>query len=61
MIRFSDVSFTYDGADRPTLDRVDLTIGEGELCVVVGPTGLGQDHTAPGASTGWSPTSPGDG
>ena len=42
MIRFSDVSFTYDGADRPTLDRVDLTIGEGELCVVVGPTGSGK-------------------
>jgi energy-coupling factor transport system ATP-binding protein len=42
MIRFSDVSFTYDGADRPTLDRVDLSIGEGELCVVVGPTGSGK-------------------
>ncbi|HVC66014.1 MAG TPA: ATP-binding cassette domain-containing protein [Acidimicrobiales bacterium] len=42
MIGFADVSFTYDGADRPTLDRVDLTVGEGELCVVVGPTGSGK-------------------
>jgi energy-coupling factor transport system ATP-binding protein len=42
MIRFHDVSFTYDGADRPTLDRVDLAVGEGELCVVVGPTGSGK-------------------
>ena len=42
MIRFIDVSFTYDGAERPTLDRVDLDVGEGELCVVVGPTGSGK-------------------
>ncbi|HEY5110084.1 MAG TPA: ATP-binding cassette domain-containing protein [Acidimicrobiales bacterium] len=36
------MTFTYDGADRPTLDRVDLAVGEGELCVVVGPTGSGK-------------------
>ena len=42
MIRFQDVSFTYDGADRPTLDHVDLVVAEGELCVVVGPTGSGK-------------------
>ena len=42
MIRFTDVSFTYDGAERPTLVHVDLTVGEGELCVVVGPTGSGK-------------------
>jgi energy-coupling factor transport system ATP-binding protein len=42
MIRFDGVTFTYDGAERPTLDRVDLTVGEGELCVVVGPTGSGK-------------------
>jgi energy-coupling factor transporter ATP-binding protein EcfA2 len=42
VIRFEDVSFTYDGADHPTLDRVDLQVGEGELCVVVGPTGSGK-------------------
>jgi energy-coupling factor transport system ATP-binding protein len=42
VIRFNDVTFTYDGADRPTLDRVDLVVGEGELCVAVGPTGSGK-------------------
>ena len=42
MIRFRDVSFSYDGADRPTLDHVDLVVAEGELCVVVGPTGSGK-------------------
>ena len=42
MIHFEQVSFTYDGADRPTLDRVDLDVPEGELCVVVGPTGSGK-------------------
>jgi energy-coupling factor transporter ATP-binding protein EcfA2 len=42
MIQFSDVTFTYDGAEHPTLERVDLTVGEGELCVVVGPTGSGK-------------------
>ncbi len=42
MIRFEQVSFTYDGAEHPTLDRVDLVVGEGEMCVVVGPTGSGK-------------------
>jgi energy-coupling factor transport system ATP-binding protein len=36
------VTFTYDGADRPTLSGVDLAVGEGELCAVVGPTGSGK-------------------
>ncbi len=42
MIRCTDVTFTYDGADRPTLSGVDLVVGEGELCAVVGPTGSGK-------------------
>ncbi|MGA2838119.1 MAG: ATP-binding cassette domain-containing protein [Acidimicrobiales bacterium] len=42
MIRFDEVTFTYDGAVRPTLDQVSLAVGEGELCVVVGPTGSGK-------------------
>ncbi len=42
MIRFSDVTFTYDGSSRPTLSHVDLSIDEGELCLVVGQTGSGK-------------------
>lgn len=42
MIRFEDVSVTYAGADRPTLDRVDLALPEGELVLVVGRTGSGK-------------------
>ena len=42
MIRFSEVSFTYSGVPTPTLDRVDLPIDEGELCLVVGRTGSGK-------------------
>lgn len=42
MIQCAQVTFTYDGADRPTLSGVDLAVGEGELCAVVGPTGSGK-------------------
>ena len=42
MIRFSDVTFTYADAPAPTLRHVDLTIDEGELCLVVGLTGSGK-------------------
>jgi energy-coupling factor transport system ATP-binding protein len=42
MIRFSNVGFTYSESPSPTLSGVDLAIGEGELCLVVGPTGSGK-------------------
>ena len=42
MIVFDQVTVTYDGADLPVLRDVDLAIQEGELCVVVGPTGCGK-------------------
>ncbi|MFC5922944.1 ABC transporter ATP-binding protein [Micromonospora vulcania] len=42
MIRFERVSVTYDGAHRPALRDVDLSIDEGELCLVVGHTGAGK-------------------
>ncbi|MFI0943960.1 ABC transporter ATP-binding protein [Streptomyces sp. NPDC021020] len=42
MIRFERVSVTYAGADRPVLRDVDLTVEEGELCLVVGRTGAGK-------------------
>ena len=42
MIRFEHVTFTYDEAAAPVLVDVDLTVDEGELCVVVGRTGVGK-------------------
>lgn len=42
MIRLEHVSVTYPGADSPALCDVDVSVAEGELCLVVGPTGAGK-------------------
>ena len=42
MISFEDVSVTYPEAAAPALERVALTVGEGELALVIGPTGAGK-------------------
>jgi energy-coupling factor transport system ATP-binding protein len=42
VIDLSQVTVTYDGADGPALSGVDLHVPEGELCLVVGPTGTGK-------------------
>ena len=42
MLRFEQVTVTYDGAGAPALRDVDLTVDEGELCLVVGRTGVGK-------------------
>lgn len=42
MIAFDDVTFWYDGDDRPTLAGVDLVMDEGELVLVSGRTGSGK-------------------
>ncbi|MEV5506824.1 ABC transporter ATP-binding protein [Streptomyces orinoci] len=42
MIRFEQVSVSYDGAAAPALRDVELTIPEGELCLLVGPSGVGK-------------------
>jgi energy-coupling factor transport system ATP-binding protein len=42
MIKFEDVSVRYPGGDHAVLSRVDLTVPEGELCLVVGRTGSGK-------------------
>ena len=41
-VAFDGVSFRYPGTDAPTLSDVDLHIHEGELILVVGPTGSGK-------------------
>jgi energy-coupling factor transporter ATP-binding protein EcfA2 len=54
MIRFEQVSVTYDGQDHPALRSVNLQVAEGELCLVVGPTGVGKS-TLLGAVNGLVP------
>ncbi|MFB7262275.1 ABC transporter ATP-binding protein [Streptomyces nojiriensis] len=42
MIRFEQVSVVYEGASAPSLRGVDLVIPEGELTLLVGPSGVGK-------------------
>ncbi|WP_329018073.1 ABC transporter ATP-binding protein [Streptomyces sp. NBC_00690] len=42
MIRFEQVSVTYADAGAPTVAHIDLTVPEGELVLLVGPSGVGK-------------------
>ncbi|MBB1484320.1 ATP-binding cassette domain-containing protein [Tessaracoccus sp. MC1865] len=42
MIRFENISFHYASSETLRLDAVGFRIDEGELCLVVGPTGTGK-------------------
>src|SRR5687768_1524230 len=42
MISFDRVGVTYADAGTPTLSGVSFTLGEGELCLVIGSTGAGK-------------------
>jgi energy-coupling factor transport system ATP-binding protein len=54
VIRFEDVSVTYDGAAEPTVQGVDFEVPEGELVLLVGPSGVGKS-TILGAVSGLVP------
>ena len=54
MIRFEDVSVTYDGAIEPTVQGIDFEVPEGELVLLVGPSGVGKS-TVLGAVSGLVP------
>lgn len=41
-IAFHDVSFTYPGADLPTLEHIDFTVRPGEVLGIIGSTGCGK-------------------
>jgi energy-coupling factor transport system ATP-binding protein len=54
VIEFDRVSITYQGAPSPVLRNVNLAVGEGELVLVVGRTGVGKS-TLLGAVNGLVP------
>ncbi|MFZ3570810.1 ABC transporter ATP-binding protein [Streptomyces sp. BH097] len=54
MIRFEDVSVTYDGARTPTVHGIRLHVPEGELMLLAGPSGVGKS-TLLGAVSGLVP------
>ncbi|MEU0833649.1 ABC transporter ATP-binding protein [Streptomyces sp. NPDC056231] len=54
MIRFEQVSVQFEGMAHPTLSGVDLTVPEGELVLLVGPSGVGKS-TLLGAVSGLVP------
>ncbi|WP_043495111.1 ABC transporter ATP-binding protein, partial [Streptomyces viridosporus] len=54
MIRFENVSVTYDGLAQPSVRGLDLEVPEGELVLLVGPSGVGKS-TVLGAVSGLVP------
>ncbi|GAA3036827.1 ABC transporter ATP-binding protein [Streptomyces glomeratus] len=54
MIRFEKVSVTYDGAAEPVVRDIDFEVPEGELVLLVGPSGVGKS-TVLGAVSGLVP------
>ena len=42
LIRLDNVYTAYEGADRPTLTDISLTVGKGEYVVIGGPNGAGK-------------------
>ncbi|KAA6437955.1 sn-glycerol-3-phosphate ABC transporter ATP-binding protein UgpC [Agrococcus sediminis] len=44
-VSLRDVTLTYPGAARPSIDSIDLEIQHGELLVLVGPSGCGKSTT----------------
>ncbi|MGB7112894.1 MAG: sn-glycerol-3-phosphate ABC transporter ATP-binding protein UgpC, partial [Mycobacterium sp.] len=41
-VTFEHATRRYPGAERPAVDRLDLTVGDGEFVVLVGPSGCGK-------------------
>lgn len=45
MIKFQNVSKTYNNANLPAVDNLNLHVKEGEICMLVGPSGCGKTTT----------------
>ena len=43
---FSQASRIYPGTTKPAVDKLDLTVNDGEFLVLVGPSGCGKSHLA---------------
>ncbi|MDI3315818.1 MAG: sn-glycerol-3-phosphate ABC transporter ATP-binding protein UgpC [Mycobacterium sp.] len=41
-VSFEEATRRYPGTNRPALDRLDLSVGDGEFVVLVGPSGCGK-------------------
>ena len=41
-VSFVDATRVYPGADNPSVDKLNLEIGDGEFMVLVGPSGCGK-------------------
>ena len=44
-VTFDSISRIYPGTERPSVDELDLEIGDGEFLVLVGPSGCGKSTT----------------
>lgn len=44
-VTFDQATRVFGGQDRPTVDRMDLSIADGEFLVLVGPSGCGKSTT----------------
>ena len=45
MIRLTEVTKTFPGTSKPAVDKLSLSIAEGEIVVLVGPSGCGKTTT----------------
>ena len=45
MIEIENLSKTFAGTTRPAVDRLTLTVPEGDVCVLIGPSGCGKTTT----------------
>ncbi len=44
-VTFDQATRRYPGSDRPALDRLDMSVDDGEFVVLVGPSGCGKTTT----------------